>query len=76
MEAEHVIDGRLSRIPYGMRGLKSEDALLTAFDGGRIPYGMRGLKLDGRGFRRVRDCRIPYGMRGLKSDPHPERNSR
>ena len=33
------------RIPYGMRGLKSYEALHNlVFRGRRIPYGMRGLK--------------------------------
>ena len=38
------IGGVNSRIPYGMRGLKSVRAEPHDFQQRRIPYGMRGLK--------------------------------
>ncbi len=42
--ASHRKPASTGRSPHGERGLKSEDALLTAFDGGRSPHGERGLK--------------------------------
>ena len=35
---------RISRIPHGMRGLKSARLVRYCVNLGRIPHGMRGLK--------------------------------
>ena len=48
--------------------MKSEDALLTAFDGGRSPYGERGLKYRTALSGFTIPSRSPYGERGLKFD--------
>ena len=46
MEAEHVIDGRLSRSPHGERGLKFTALGADTTAHGRSPHGERGLKYE------------------------------
>ena len=66
MEAEHVIDGRLSRIPYGMRGLKSFG--IAGWCDAVASHPIRDAWIEMRKSWPLRSARsrIPYGMRGLK----------